>query len=68
MGALRGEFTCDIARVRLPAGILSPTPSGRSYVAIIRSVYEPGRDVVNRPQIRGSAEYYVEVVTNTFSP
>jgi hypothetical protein len=49
----------------IPAGLLL---AGRTYFAVIRAVYEPGRDVVNRPQIRGSAEYYAEVVTNTFAP
>jgi hypothetical protein len=54
-----------VMTLTFPSGILT---AGRTYIAVIRSTYEPGRDVVNRPLMRGSAEYVVEVVTNTFTP
>ena len=48
-----------------PAGVLT---AGNSYFAVIRPTYEPGRDIINKPLIRGGQEFFFETVTNSFTP
>src|SRR5260221_9841824 len=55
----------NVTSMTLPTGLLQ---NGVIYFATIRPTYEPARNILTKPFIRGSQEYFTETVTNTFTP
>jgi hypothetical protein len=56
--------------ITIPSGILNVPGAGQnwSYFAAIRPTYEPERSLFTAPFIRGAHEFFVETVTNRFTP
>ncbi len=59
------QFSTIATSIQFPPGLLT---AGNSYFAVIRPTYEPQRDIIKLPFHRGSREYFVETVTNQFTP